>query len=86
MIETIGYVAAILTTFAFVPQVLQIYRTKSAKDVSLAMFLIFTLGVFLWLCYGVVIRSFPMIAANAVTFILALTILYFKFKYSRTTN
>ncbi|MFN3852266.1 MAG: SemiSWEET transporter [Spirosomataceae bacterium] len=86
MIETIGYIAAILTTFAFVPQVLQIYRTKSAKDVSLAMFLIFTLGVFLWLCYGVVIRSFPMIAANAVTFILALTILYFKFKYSRTTN
>lgn len=86
MIETVGYIAAILTTFAFVPQVLQIYRTKSAKDVSLAMFLIFTLGVFLWLCYGVVIRSFPMIAANAVTFILALTILYFKFKYSRTTN
>jgi MtN3 and saliva related transmembrane protein len=80
-IEFVGYVAAILTTIAFVPQVLQIYRTKSAKDVSLAMFLLFTTGVSLWLCYGISIKSVPMIAANTITLFLAITILYFKYKY-----
>jgi MtN3 and saliva related transmembrane protein len=70
-----------LTTIAFVPQVLQIYRSKSAKDVSLNMFLLFTFGVALWLYYGIVIKSTPMIAANTITLILAMTILYFKLKY-----
>lgn len=79
--ELVGYMAAILTTIAFVPQVLQIYKTKSAKDVSLAMFLLFTAGVALWLYYGVSINSVPMIAANTITLALAITILYFKFKY-----
>ena len=79
--ETLGYIAGILTTVAFVPQVLQIYKTKSAKDVSLAMFLIFTLGVIMWLVYGIKVNAFPVIAANGVTLILALVILFFKFKY-----
>jgi MtN3 and saliva related transmembrane protein len=79
--ETLGYIAGILTTVAFVPQVLQIYKTKSAKDVSLAMFLIFTLGVTMWLIYGIKVNAFPVIAANGVTLILALIILFFKFKY-----
>ncbi|MGL4630917.1 MAG: SemiSWEET transporter [Leadbetterella sp.] len=82
--EYIGYFAALLTTLAFVPQVLQIYRTKSAKDVSLAMFLLFTLGVTLWLYYGINIHSVPMIAANSFTLLLAITILYFKYKFRKT--
>jgi MtN3 and saliva related transmembrane protein len=84
--ETLGYVAGILTTLAFVPQVLQIYKTKSAKDVSLAMFLIFTAGVVMWLIYGIKTSALPVIAANAITLILALVILFFKFKYRKTSH
>lgn len=86
MLETLGYIAGILTTVAFVPQVMQIYRTKSAKDVSLAMFLLFTVGVALWLAYGLMTHSFPVIAANTVTLMLSFVILYFKWKYSKTSN
>lgn len=86
MLETLGYIAGILTTVAFVPQVMQIYRTKSAKDVSLSMFLLFTVGVALWLAYGLMTHSFPVVAANTVTLMLSFVILYFKWKYSKTSN
>lgn len=79
--ETLGYMAGILTTIAFVPQVLQIYKTKSAKDVSLAMFLLFTTGVGMWLLYGIKSHAVPVIVANSVTLILSVVILFFKFKY-----
>lgn len=82
--ETLGYFAGILTTIAFIPQVLQIYKTKSAKDVSLAMFLLFTLGVLLWLIYGIEAKALPVIIANSVTLILSMVILFFKFKYKET--
>lgn len=81
MLEIIGYVAGSLTTLAFVPQVIQIYKSKSAKDVSLAMFLLFTLGVVMWLTYGLMTNSFPVVAANSVTLMLSLVILFFKYKY-----
>ncbi len=86
MLEVIGYTAGALTTLAFVPQVVQIYRTKSVKDVSLAMFLLFTLGVALWLGYGIMTHSFPVVAANAVTLMLSFVILYFKWKYNRVNS
>ena len=86
MLEMMGYTAGALTTLAFVPQVLQIYRTKSVKDVSLAMFLHFTLGVALWLGYGIMTHSFPVVAANAITLILSFVILYFKWKYNRVNS
>lgn len=79
--ETLGYFAGILTTIAFVPQVLQIYKTKSAKDVSLAMFLMFTFGVFLWLIYGIEANALPVIIVNSITLLLSMVILFFKFKY-----
>ncbi|HEV7349764.1 SemiSWEET transporter [Telluribacter sp.] len=81
MLEVLGYLAGGLTTLAFVPQVVQIYKTKSAKDVSLAMFLLFTMGVIMWLGYGLMTHSFPVVAANAVTLLLSLVILFFKYKY-----
>ena len=86
MLEMMGYTAGALTTLAFVPQVLQIYRTKSVKDVSLAMFLLFTLGVALWLGYGIMTHSFPVVAANATTLVLSFVILYFKWKYNRVNS
>jgi MtN3 and saliva related transmembrane protein len=82
--ETLGYIAGILTTVAFIPQVFQIYKTKSAEDVSLAMFLLFTTGIVMWLIYGITANAFPVIAANAVTLLLSLLILYLKYKYRKT--
>lgn len=76
--ELIGYAAAILTTAAFVPQAWLTWRTRRADGVSLGMYSIFTAGVVLWLAYGVLIGSWPMIAANSITLLLALFILLMK--------
>ncbi len=78
---TIGFVAAVLTTISFVPQVLKIWRTRSAKDVSLGMYSLFTLGIVIWLVYGVLIESWPVILANVVTLILAGAVLLMKLKF-----
>lgn len=79
--EWLGYAAATLTTFSFVPQATQIIRTRDARSISLPMYLVFTIGVAFWLGYGWVLGSWPMIAANTVTFILAATILGLKLRY-----
>jgi|TARA_B110000483_G_C18193632_1_gene542056 MtN3 and saliva related transmembrane protein len=76
-IELIGFIAAILTTVAFVPQVYKVWQTKSVSGMSLTMYLIFFCGVLLWLVYGLIINSLPMIIGNAVTIVLTLIILYF---------
>ena len=80
--STIGFIAAILTTVAFVPQVLKIWRTRSAKDISLGMYSLFTLGIAAWLVYGVLIDSWPVILANLVTLMLAGSVLVMKLKFS----
>jgi MtN3 and saliva related transmembrane protein len=79
--ESIGSVAAVCTTIAFLPQLVRVWRRKSADDISLSMFLIFSTGVALWLVYGLRINSPPMIAANTVTLILAIGILVLKLRY-----
>ena len=81
MIEFIGFMAAACTTLAFVPQAMKTIETKDTASISLWMYVIFTTGVFLWLTYGLFIRNWPIIAANAVTLALASTILWFKLKY-----
>lgn len=78
--DAIGYVAATLTTIAFVPQAWKTWKTRSAAGVSLRMYAIFTLGVALWLAYGVLIRAWPVIVANVVTLVLALFILAMRLK------
>lgn len=77
----IGFAAGFLTTVAFVPQALKIWRTKSAKDVSLHTFLAFTFGVALWLAYGILKQEPPIIVWNAVTLALAGAILAMKLKF-----
>lgn len=80
-IDALGWIAGILTTIAFFPQVLKTWMTKSAKDVSLVMMITFCIGVFLWLLYGIAIQAMPVIACNAVTMVLALLIVILKIKY-----
>ena len=70
-----------LTTVAFIPQLLHVVRTRSTKDISLGMFVLFSVGVAMWLAYGVLVSDVAVIAANAVTLALALVILGFKLRY-----
>jgi MtN3 and saliva related transmembrane protein len=77
----IGLVAGFLTTVAFVPQALKVWRQKSARDLSLPTFATFTAGVALWLVYGIVRNEAPIIVWNAVTLALASTILVLKLRF-----
>ncbi|QCK17098.1 hypothetical protein DCC35_15175 [Mangrovivirga cuniculi] len=79
--EIIGIVAGCCTTIAFLPQVIKTWRTKSARDLSLSMFLIFFTGVLLWLIYGIVVADLPVILANSATLFLAGILLFFKVIY-----
>lgn len=79
--QIIGLAAAILTTGAFLPQVIRVVKTRSTHDISLAMFVLFCTGIFLWLIYGIMIKDLPIIIANAATFILATIILIYKFRF-----
>jgi len=83
LINAFGSVGALCTTIAFLPQLLRVWRRKSAKDISLSTFLLFSFGVFSWLIYGLGIGSIPITVANAVTLGLALTILFLKLRYDR---
>jgi MtN3 and saliva related transmembrane protein len=80
----LGLLAGTLTTIAFLPQVIQTWQSKSAKDISLGMFVTFCAGVFLWLVYGILIEDLPVIIANFVTLLLASSILWMKLKYSKS--
>jgi MtN3 and saliva related transmembrane protein len=77
-IDTIGAIAAILTTVSFLPQALRIHRSKDTSAISFWMYLIFSLGVLLWLIYGLLIQAWPVVVANAVTLLLSLWILWMK--------
>lgn len=81
MIDVIGSVAAFLTTVAFVPQVVKIWRCRSAKDISLPMYVVFTLGVAMWLVYGLLLGAMPIIIANCVTLVLAMSVVVMKLRW-----
>ena len=79
--EWLGYAAAALTTGSFIPQALMTIRTRNTSGISLGMYLVFTVGVGVWLAYGLAIGSWPMILANTITLALAAVILAFKIRY-----
>ena len=79
--DWIGSAAAILTTTAFIPQAWRGWRTRHTADISLGMYILFTLGVVLWLTYGILLESWPIIIANSVTLLLAGTVLAMKIKF-----
>lgn len=79
--DLIGYGAAFLTTVSFVPQAWLTVRSRNVSGISLGMYTLFTAGVALWLMYGVIQRSWPLVGANAVTFLLALTVLVMRLRY-----
>ena len=79
--ETIGIVAAVLTTASFVPQVWHSFKTRDVSGVSLGMYSVFTVGISLWLVYGVLLRAWPLILANGITLALASAILLMKLRF-----
>ena len=82
-IEIVGFVAAILTTSAFVPQVYKAWKTKDVEAISLTMFVVMLIGVLLWLVYGFYIGSLSMVIANIITSILILTIIILKIMHKK---
>jgi MtN3 and saliva related transmembrane protein len=81
LVEDIGFVAAFLTTAAFVPQLIRVMKLRSAREISLGTFVMFSVGVFMWLMYGIYTGSRPVIASNVVTLVLSVSILILKLKY-----
>ncbi len=81
LITILGLVAGTLTTLAFLPQLLKIWQTKSAKDISFNTLIFFNLGIFLWLIYGIYLNALPIILANLFTLIFNMIIVWLKIKY-----
>ena len=81
-IDLFGFLAAILTTIAFLPQLYKTWQTKSADDVSLIMLILFITGLIFWIIYGLRIHSIPILVANIITFIFNFSILILKITYS----
>lgn len=79
----IGYVAASLTTFCFLPQLVHTFKTKSVKDLHVGALILFDLGLVFWLVYGIHLHSWPIILANTVTLCFQLALLGLKFRYGR---
>ena len=79
--EWIGFAAASLTTASFVPQAWLTFRTRDVRGISLGMYSVFTTGVALWLAYGLLLQAWPVVVANAITLVLALSILVMKLRY-----
>ncbi|WP_059176670.1 SemiSWEET transporter [Thermodesulfovibrio aggregans] len=77
----IGIIAGAITTSALIPQALKIYKTKSARDVSLMMFIFLAIGIALWFIYGILIKEIPVILANFISLILIFTIIFMKIRY-----
>ncbi len=80
-LEWTGYIAAVMTTLAFVPQAIKTIRSKDTRSISLGMYVVFTIGIGFWLIYGIALNSLPMILSNIVTFLLSGTILAMKLKH-----
>jgi MtN3 and saliva related transmembrane protein len=81
VIDLIGYIAAGLTTASFVPQAWHTFKSRDVRGISLGMYSLFTLGVALWLVYGLLIGAWPIVLANVITLGLAAAILFMKLRY-----
>ncbi|HGY5548586.1 MAG: SemiSWEET transporter [Prochlorococcus sp.] len=84
--DILGLIAGSLTTIAFVPQLIKVWKSKSAQDISYVMFIMFIAGIVLWEVYGWGIHSMPVILFNVITFVLGLAILILKFIFDREAN
>jgi len=80
-VDIIGYVAGLLVLLSLIPQIIKSWKTKSTKDISLLRYIIYIIGIIMWLIYGIILVNGPMIIANSISLVLASSILYLKLKY-----
>lgn len=85
-IGVIGIIAGICTTISFIPQIIKILKTRHARDISLYMYMVLTTGIFLWLIYGILLKRFPIILANSISFALCVFIIISKIRYDRKSG
>jgi MtN3 and saliva related transmembrane protein len=81
--EILGLAAGTISSITFLPQVIKIWQTKSAKDLSVPMLLLLVLGVSMWLAYGIIIKNVPVIYTNSMVLLMSFIMLFFKFKYNK---
>ncbi|MEM8765436.1 MAG: SemiSWEET transporter [Bacteroidota bacterium] len=86
VVEFIGFIAALLSTMGFLPQVIKTWQTRSADDLSMDTIIVLLIGVFLWLLYGLMNKDRPLIFANGLTMIFVSFLLYFKVKFNDRSN
>jgi MtN3 and saliva related transmembrane protein len=82
-IEVLGLAAGTISSITFLPQVIKIWQTKSAKDLSMPMLLLLVLGVSMWLAYGIIIKNTPVIYTNSMVLFMTFIMLFFKLKYNK---
>ncbi len=82
-IQILGLAAGTITSFTFLPQVIQIWKTKSAKDLSIVMLLLLIVGVSMWLSYGILVKDAAIIYTNSMVLAMSLVMLFFKFKFKQ---
>ncbi|OGY88052.1 MAG: hypothetical protein A2233_04670 [Candidatus Kerfeldbacteria bacterium RIFOXYA2_FULL_38_24] len=80
-VDLLGYVAGILVVSSLLPQTIKSWKTKSTKDLSLLRYIIYVIGIILWLTYGIIIKNGPMLLMNSIALILASSILYLKIRH-----
>jgi MtN3 and saliva related transmembrane protein len=80
-LKLLGLAAGTITSITFLPQVIHIYKTKSAKDLSLFMLFLLMLGVSMWLAYGIIVKDVAIIYTNSMVLLMSLVLLYFKLRY-----
>ena len=85
-IEILGVIAGVCTTTAFIPQIIKIMKTKHVKDISLYMYIIFTIGVALWLTYGILLGKFSVILANSVSLVLSIYVMVARIIYGKVDD
>jgi MtN3 and saliva related transmembrane protein len=82
-IEILGLAAGTISSITFLPQVIKIWQTKSAKDLSIPMLLLLVLGVSMWLTYGIIIKNVPVIYTNSMVLLMSFIMLFFKYKFNK---
>lgn len=80
-IDILGYIAGILVVISLLPQVIKSWKTKSTKDISLLRYIVYVIGLILWIAYALIIKNIPVGLMNSIGLVLATSILYLKIKY-----
>ena len=83
MVEYLGFLAGVLTTFCYVPQLIRVFQLKSAKEISMLFTILLLIGVVIWLCYGIFLALTPPILWNSIGVVMVATLLYAKLRYGR---